>query len=262
MKIESRKDSLSHTPRECAFCSATANLTGEHIWSDWMNALFPGEKAFHSINERMEVTKSWSSGQLDWKAKVVCERCNNTWMSKIESDHAKPALTDLITGKTDIPILQSRANSIALFAFKTAVIVEHLNRSRIVRIFPRQVRHRFREALEIPHNAKMWMAGFLPRGKGRVVTLYHDLPPTPSFELYVCTYGVGRFVFQVVVEKAPSHLTLLPIPGYERSAIPFWPSVPKGFVWPPETVLETVRDFESFAARWRRLTIVNITQSR
>jgi hypothetical protein len=227
-----------------------------------MNALFPGEKAFHNINERMEVTKSWSSSQLDWKAKVVCEPCNNTWMSKIESDHAKPALAELIAGKLDIPIPQKRANSIALFAFKTTVIVEHLNRSRVVRFFPRQVRHRFRETLEIPHNVKMWMAGFLPPGKGRVVTLYYDVPSADNLELYVCNYGVGRFVFQVLVERAPSLLSLFPIAGFERLAIPFWPRISTGFVWPPAAVLNTTAEFEAFAMRWSRLNIFNLTGTR
>jgi hypothetical protein len=246
--------------RECAFCPAAAKLSGEHIWSDWMNALFPGKKAFRKINERMEVTKSWTSSQLDWKAKVVCEPCNNGWMSKIESRHAKPAMADLIAGKLDIPIPQSRANSIALFAFKTAVILEHLNRSRTIHIFPRQVRHRFRETLEIPDNVRMWMAGFLPPGKGRCVTLYHEASNPDSLELYVCSYCVGRFVFQVVAERTPTFLTLFPVARFEHLAVPFWPRVPTGFVWPPEAVLKTVGEFEDFAARWHRLNLVNFTR--
>jgi hypothetical protein len=249
-------------PRECAFCPATANLSGEHIWSDWMNALFPGEKQFRNINERMEVAQTWSSSQLDWKAKVVCEPCNNGWMSNIESQHAQPAMTDLIAGKLDIPIPQSQANSIARFAFKTAVIVEHLKRDQPVRFFPRQVRHRFRETLEIPHNVRMWFAGFLPRGKGRCVTLYYNVPDFNNLELYVCNYVVGRLVFQVVAEKRQSFLTLFPIPGWEQVAVPFWPCISPDFVWPSKTVLKTVGEFRAFAERWSRLDIFNITGGR
>jgi hypothetical protein len=66
---------------ECAFCPSTAKLSGEHIWSDWMNALFPGKKKYLNIIERT----IWSSNALDWKAKVISEPCNNGWMSNIES---------------------------------------------------------------------------------------------------------------------------------------------------------------------------------
>lgn len=57
------------------------------------------------------VISEWVSERLDWKAKVVCEKCNNTWMSDIENNHAKPAVTDLIVGKVDVPIPRSRARS-------------------------------------------------------------------------------------------------------------------------------------------------------
>lgn len=220
-----------------------------------MNALFPGQKKFLDLIEK----KDWSSSQLNWKAKVVCEPCNNGWMSEIESLHAKPAMTDLIDGKLNIPLPQSRAYSIALFAFKTTVILEHLNRSRSVRFFPRQIRHRFRQTLEIPHNVRMWMTGFLPPGQGRCFTSYHELPNSDSLELYVCTYGIGRFVFQVVAERRPTFLTLFPILGFEYLAVPFWPHIPDGFEWPPEAILETVKDFDSFAMRWQRLNIRNLT---
>jgi hypothetical protein len=236
---------------ECAFCPSTAKLSGEHVWSDWMNALVPGEKKFLNMIERTD----WSSSTLNWKAKVVCEPCNNGWMSNIESQHAQPAMTDLIAGKVDISISQSRANSIAFFAFKTIVVLEHLNRGRTSRFFPRQVRHRFREALEILPNINIWMAGYLPLGQGRCTTIYHELPDPGSLELYVCTYAIGHFVFQVVAERYPSSFAVSPISGFEHLAVPFWPRIPDAFMWPPETVLEKVKDFDLFAARWQRLHV-------
>ena len=213
-----------------------------------MNTLFPGKKKYSNM---MEGT-AWSSTTLNWKAKVVCEPCNNGWMSNIEEQHAKPAMTDLIAGKLDIPIPQSTATSIAIFAFKTAVVIEHLNKSRGGRFFPRQVRHRFRETLEIPPTVRTWLAGYLPRGQGRVMSIYHDLPDG-SLELYVLTYAIGRFVFQLVAERKPSSLTFSPITGYEHLAVPFWPRIPDGFMWPAKAVLEKVKDFDLFAGRWQIL---------
>src|SRR5271169_3869635 len=188
--------------RECAFCSTTADISGEHLWSAWMDALFPGKKRFTVKNEKGEVTAQWDKPALDWKANVVCGRCNSTWMSKIENDHAKPALTDLILDKLDIPIAESRANSIALFAFKSAVVFNHL-RPVADPFFPQSARHNFREVRAIPGNVRMWMAGFLPVGKGEVQTVYHNgaLPNGNRIRLYVCTYAVGHFVFQVLAAR-------------------------------------------------------------
>ena len=158
--------------KECAFCPSVAKLSGKHVWSEWMNALFPGTKRFQFLD--ILKRRNWSANQIDWKAKVVCEPCNNGWMSRIEQEHAKPAMADLIAGKVDIPIPQSRATSIAFFAFKTAVVVEYLSRGRKYHFFPREVRFRFRQSLDIPPTVNMWMARYLPRGQGRCWTSYHE----------------------------------------------------------------------------------------
>jgi hypothetical protein len=238
-------------PTECAFCPSTAKLSGEHVFSDWMNALLPGPKRFQDIIKK----RHWAESKLNWKAKVVCEPCNNGWMSEIEWLNAKPSMAELIVGKVDIPIPQSRARAIAIFAFKTTAVIEHMNRTRTARFFSRSVRHRFRQTLEIPPTVNMWMAGYLPLGQGRCTTIYHELPKADSLELYVCTYAIGHFVFQVVAERKPSSWALSPITGFEHLAVPFWPRVPSGFMWPAEAVLKTVKDFELFAARWQRLHV-------
>jgi|SRR5215469_5082405 len=172
--------------KECAFCPETASRSGEHLWSAWIGDLIPGKKKFSIKDEKGKVTSQWTSDQLDWKAKVVCEKCNNTWMSDIENNHAKPAMTDLIVGRVDIPIPQARARSIALFAFKTAVVFEHLRRGHEP-FFNRSARHEFRTSLAIAPNVGMWMIGFLPSAKGEAQTCYHEggISETQRIELYV-----------------------------------------------------------------------------
>ena len=177
-------------------------------------------------------------------------------MSRLENDHAKPAMADLIAGKSGIPIPQSRAYSIALFAFKTAVVVEYLSRGRTDRFFPRNVRHRFRQTLEIPPTVNMWMAGYLPRGQGRCWTSYHHLAKPNGLELYVCTFGAGHFVFQAVAEREVGSMALYPVSRLEELAVPFWPRVPDNFIWPAKVGLKSVKDFDLFASRWRRLETI------
>src|SRR5437764_7347370 len=111
-------------PIECAFCPATAKITGEHIWSNWMNQLFPGMTGvtFRNIERDGTVLKVWPAPKLNMKTRVVCGPCNNGWMSDIERDFAKPAMADLILGNPIGAVSRKRARGLSLFAFKTAVI--------------------------------------------------------------------------------------------------------------------------------------------
>lgn len=218
-----------------------------------MGDFFPGKKRFTTKNEKGEIVREWSSDELDWKARVVCEPCNNTWMSDIEG-RAKSAMSNFILGKSG-PISQSCADSIALFAFKTAVIFDHIRRDREP-FFSPSVRHGFRESFAIPASVRMFMAGFMP-GKGHVHTCYHEgaLSEADRFTLYVCTYAVGHFVFQVVGQNQQGYTRVTLEPRELQSyAIEFWPWIPDGASWPPAQVLQTVADFDSFSSRWRVVT--------
>jgi hypothetical protein len=143
-------------PRECAFCPNTANKSGEHIWSQWMDDLFPFKKRFIHMHPVSRVRRSVT---LDWTVKAVCENCNNTWMSDIESKYAKPVMTPLILGHTGVAVTQSSADAISRFAFKTAVVLDHLARTRQP-FFARYVRHGFRKSHAIPgkrENVACWV---------------------------------------------------------------------------------------------------------
>lgn len=105
--------------KQCAFCPHTAKLSAEHILGKWMNELFAGRmKGEYSDGAGRH--RKWESTEIDWTARVVCENCNNTWMSDIESKHAKLVLTPLIRGEEDVPIGVATARSLAIFTFKTA----------------------------------------------------------------------------------------------------------------------------------------------
>jgi hypothetical protein len=192
---------------------------------------------------------------LNWKAKVVCGTCNNGWMSEIET-HAKPAMTDLIVGEIDVPISGPRARDIARFAFKSAVVVDHMKRGRVFHSFPRPARHQFKQKLEIPLNVRMWFAPFLPKGAGRILSFYYGFTEPKRFELYVCTYCVGHFAFQVLTEQSSaSSMILYPVPGFELAAAPFSPHIDEKFTWPPRAALSSVAELELFASRWRDLSV-------
>jgi hypothetical protein len=117
-------------PVNCGTCQGSAlsvrlplTITGEHIWSAWMNDLFPVTDAtFQQTKMDGSVVKQWHAPEVNLKSKVVCATCKNGWMSDIENLHAKLAMADLILGRRVGAISNRRARGLSLFAFKTAVI--------------------------------------------------------------------------------------------------------------------------------------------
>jgi hypothetical protein len=240
--------------QECAFCPSIATLTGEHIWSDWLNGVLPGRRRFSIKNDKREVVRTWTAPELNWKAKVVCEDCNSGWMSRLENDHAKPAMLDLILDKPNIKIDKPRARSIALFAFKTAVIFDHIAKDRAY-FFDRSTRHEFARSHTIPTNVDMWLTRFGIKGHGEANTAYHAGSPAPerSIEMYVLSYSVEALVLQVVSHKATGVSQFSP--ESEFSAIPFWPDLPNvDIFWPPSPSLNSAADFDNFSDRWQKGT--------
>jgi hypothetical protein len=80
----------------CAFCPRIAKMTGEHLLGDWISRLHAQGSAqtMYTIREferdrssgARVLTRSWRSRTVNLKAYVVCEPCNNRWMSEVEND--------------------------------------------------------------------------------------------------------------------------------------------------------------------------------
>jgi len=251
---------------ECAFCPNAAKLSGEHIWSAWMGEVFSHIKRFRfrQRDHEGQVIKEWPSPYLDMKAKVVCRSCNNGWMSDLERHHAKPAVEDMILGNKELSISQSRATSIARFAFKTSVIANHMARTQ-PSFFPPAIRREFAKSLAIPQGVQMWLAGFLPmETQGHLFARWgnQEIDGIGRIEFYVCTFAVGHLVFQVVSGRLHTEtrhqwgeINFTPMHNFEHLAVPFWPAIQDGIVWPLPNALLTRDDFNSFGERWDSVNV-------
>lgn len=187
-------------------------------------------------------------GGLPLDLKVVCEKCNNGWMSRLEDKIAKPVLTPLIGGEVNIPIPQSSADSIAAFAFKTAIIIDLLrDGDGFEPFFSRRIRANFKKTHAIPNNVNMWMCAYLsPDQRADVFSAYYkgNMSLEYPVELYVCTYSAGSFVFQVMSVKTIGRSPLGPRSDFDRVSVPFWPHIRPEFVWPNR--LGGLRNVEEF----------------
>lgn len=118
-------------PRVCIFCGGRP-ITKEHIYADWMrDYLLPGGDTAHQVTFLDLRTGRLHAGtgplQLkgDHRARglqVVCQRCNNTWMSGIQQ-RAKPALVPLLTGLGNAPNREHQRR-IAAWAAMFTIIYE------------------------------------------------------------------------------------------------------------------------------------------
>lgn len=213
-----------------------------------MSALFPGMTGvtFRQMEIDGSIKREWPSSKLDMTAKVVCEPCNNGWMSRMENDLAKPAMTDLILGKRIGEITKKRARGLSLFAFKTAVIA---NRSLPPRefFFTESERYAFRTSLVIPPDVSMWLIGMEAVGGGGITSF--NVHFHPHFSLNVCSFWIGQLGFQVVSAKSIRTHKAESLPTPPDLTVPFYPELRSGVRWPRLNVL-SAKAFNDFSNRW------------
>lgn len=204
----------------------------------------PKDLTIRQRNEKRQVIKSWATGSIDLKANVVCKPCNEGWMSDIESQLAKPTMKDMIVKSYPRSLLPGGAHAIAIFAFKTAVIADHMRTSKEGLFFSTSVRRAFMKSRAIPPGVQVWLSsiqsgsewyGFL-----RTQYLSTDKGRGKNFRWYVMTYAVGHLVIQTVcsrwIKRGTQRRAPIPAmrqdPMFDPVAIPIWPikTIP---VWPP-----------------------------
>jgi hypothetical protein len=204
-------------------------------------------------------TANWKSASLNMKMPVVCAQCNNGWMSTLEAQYAKPAMKDLIVNDKLVSLSPNRLASIAVFAFKQAVIGDYASVPGRDPFYSLADRHSFAASLAIPSGVYMWLAAFKEKRQGIFRPLYHKVPTNPkrSFEMYLLTFGAGYFLFQILSFRwLTSALPTVPIirqeSAWNKFSIPFWPSDGQAVSWPPSKQLTWDRANE-FAERWHTI---------
>ena len=139
------------------FCQKVGKLTKEHLWSDWIGELL-GKREEYTVKRRRPTGEvvEWKSIGLNHVAAVVCGKCNNEWMSNLETE-ARPILSPVIKYGAPLSFLPAGLVILAAFAFKNAIISDHTYRERKP-FFPVSDRVRFMKSLEIPSGVQMWIA--------------------------------------------------------------------------------------------------------
>lgn len=248
---------------QCAFCESTAD-SGEHIWSDWFNKILPKTRGYQFLQETGQGLRRYKARVLNRKLPVVCAKCNNGWMSDMENKHAKPAMEKLVLSDKGAVLSPQQLTSIALFAFKSAVIADHTPLQSLDRspFFTMQQRAAFRDSFRIPGNVQMWLGAFKEEGHGIFRAIYYPCPPesNPGFEVYAATFGAGFLIFQVVACRWTKNGPFGYVPRvkqgrwWEKFTVPFWPNDGRSVFWPPDKQF-TLRTASEFSRRWQKTLV-------
>ena len=248
--------------KKCAFCPNTADITGEHIWSHWINRIVPTGRMRFTWGSHTATPRTYVTALLNEKLPVVCRTCNNGWMSDLEHKHAKPAMAGLIVSDKRVLLDPERLKSIASFAFKSAVIADHVRvpdptLGARPPFFTTQTRYAFRESLTIPDNVQMWLAAFEESRYGIFRAIYYPSPANtvPAFESYALTFGVGFLLLQVVASRLLGTGTrkfgfdVTQGEGWDKFSVPSWPADGRSVSWPPDRRLGLALA-NQFGNRW------------
>ena len=255
----------------CIFCGSKTNpLTREHVWGDWISRLFHPvrKRRQYTLHRRTrdQSTSSFVAASINLTARLVCQPCNNDWMSELENDYVKPILSDPILRGDAIRFTVDDQVTLAAWAFKTAVLIDHMTSTRRRPFFSAAVRRRFATTLMLPEGVQIWIMGHNATRLKRRTAYYvsHYLKPASArlkhFEFYVVTFVVGHFAFQVFAPRKPNRVhrrlpVLRPDSIWKDLTLRVWPSSGRTISWPPSGHYLSDDVMEQFAHRWARSTM-------
>jgi len=189
----------------CAFCPATAEISGEHLWDDWAGRMFGDRQYKYTRRDSKGHETTWEHNNLSPKARVVCRKCNNEWMSQV-STNAKAFIGEALCNCTRVVLHSEGIAAVAAWGFLKAVVADHMYEMTDP-FYPFEDRQLFRQTLAIPREVQMWLGGTL---RHRVIFKGYTIntpPNTPQrFELNCFTYCLGTSLFRLLAQNGRGNL--------------------------------------------------------
>ena len=120
---------------ECVFCGARGKLTEEHAFADWLEPYVPFVgRSSHTTSRAVsklpalsaeDYVETWRKGLLHKrkKLKIVCARCNNEWMSRLQTQ-AQPVLLPMLQGRWPETISAWDRRGLAAWATMFTMVAE------------------------------------------------------------------------------------------------------------------------------------------
>jgi hypothetical protein len=168
----------------------------------------------------------------------VCGDCNNGWMSALENA-SMPSIGSMLQD-ISIPLDNSQQNTIALWATKTAMVVESVTIANRALCYQQAEREQLRLASSIPVRTEIWLGRFSGSSLLAAGTDLWGNVDEASRATHNCltTLLVGHLAIQVMsVHVVPEYcdrtITFTPKVGpWDRLLLQIWP-INNILSWPP-----------------------------
>jgi len=244
------------------------------VWDDWLNREDGKEirrESIISFHGPRGLIRSYSANQLNVTLPVVCDHCNNTWMSDI-SNHAKPILEPSIRRDEAMTYDELDVITLSSFVFLKAAVLDWSIAPGLSRrpYIPRAACLRFRDSLfttaasviAFPPHLQIWVAQYRRTRAMEALALIDKLTGVgrlKGLRILLITYVVGSFVFQLTCprrskEKHDEPGAPLFDATSDRRAVAIWPNTGTAY-WPPTLHLDS-STLESFRERFRTVNIL------
>jgi hypothetical protein len=207
----------------CIFCG-NGSLTKEHVWPHWLRRYIPVPAHLNTLHGRLDLEISSSRFMMSpikrgsqsrpghttsRRLRVVCNRCNNRWMSQLQNA-AKPLLLELFEQRCSISSNDERlivSNWITMFT----MVSEFLSPDNVG--ISETDRQTFYRTLEPLPNWSIWLAWHnsehVEGVKPEHGTIHHAAlarkdaqQQRPAWDSQVTTAICGRMLFQVFSTSA------------------------------------------------------------
>jgi hypothetical protein len=154
---------VSPMPSLCIFCGGRP-LTREHIWPDWLRAHLPRSLSFYHSgriilnedNTQTHSSKKISGDPKSRKLRIVCNKCNNEWMSDLQNA-TKPILIPLLLSQ-QITLSEPRQRQLATWVAMTVICAEYIQPASVS--IPVTARRWLFTNRTPPENMRIWIGNF------------------------------------------------------------------------------------------------------
>lgn len=231
----------------CLFCPNQAN-SKEHLFPDWaLKRISPREPLRRKIGK--SVLKVTDNSNVEFK--TVCKRCNENWMSALESSSIPiigPMIADI---SRTLDIVEQ--TTVAVWVTKTAMILDSIRKPK--RFYEESECEKLRIDSGIPHGTKIWIGGYignsLHAGDSNFRIRIKDFDVGAGIS---ATFLLGHFVAQIsTVRIFPQFsgriVEVFPDSVWNKSIVRIWPTKISSFMWPPQIPF-TTSSLAHFHHRW------------
>jgi hypothetical protein len=238
----------------CIFCGLRRPGSEEDVISKWIRrALNPATE----VIIRAEPTGAVSRLQhlTVTLEHMVCQECNNTWMSRLENRGVKPFLEPMLTGKHAVTLDETQQRDLAHWAVIKVLLMEHAMRQRRAHLRPAVGYAPSDPELawlygndDPPPRSRVWLGAFDARDRILVSTQSRLLTSAPTrgtaapVAAHMTTLTIGHVLLQIFstnfvladAGSVPAYDANPPQP-YAQALSRIWPIGRSRLQWPPST---------------------------